>query len=99
MKPVPRPSGSASNPSLERHETERTPMSTDDVWILGIHMTKFGKHPDKDVVDLACEAAQAALADGGVGMRDMGVLAAGNLMGGASPIGQNIQKQLGQTGI
>ena len=29
----------------------------DNVWILGIHMTKFGKHPDKDTVDLAAEAA------------------------------------------
>ena len=59
----------------------------DDVWILGIHMTKFGKHPDKDVIDLAAEAAMGALADGGVTMKDMGILAAGNLMGGAAPIG------------
>jgi acetyl-CoA acyltransferase len=72
---------------------------SEDVWILGIHMTKFGKQPDKDTVGLAAEAARAALADGGVKMRDMGVLAAGNLMGGASPIGQLIQKQVGQTGI
>ena len=34
---------------------------SDDIWILGIKMTKFGKHPDKDVVDLASEAAMAAL--------------------------------------
>ena len=46
----------------------------DDVWILGIHMTKFGKHPDKDTVDLAAEAAIGALADGGVTMKDIGVL-------------------------
>ncbi len=71
----------------------------DDVWILGIKMTKFGKHPDKDTVDLAAEAALGALADGGVTMKDMGVLAAGNLMGGAGGIGQQIQKQIGQTGI
>ena len=70
----------------------------DDIYILGIRMTKFGKHPDKDVVDLASEAAMAALADGGVTMADMGVLAAGNLMGSGS-IGQQIQKQIGQTGI
>jgi acetyl-CoA acetyltransferase len=69
------------------------------VWILGINMTKFGKHPDKDTVDLAAEAAQAALADGGVTMADMGVLAAGNLMGGGLGIGQALQKQIGQTGI
>jgi acetyl-CoA acyltransferase len=69
----------------------------DDIWILGIHMTKFGKHPDKDTVDLAAEAAMAALADGGVSMKDVGVLAAGNLMGGG--MGQFLQKQIGQTGI
>jgi acetyl-CoA acetyltransferase len=74
-------------------------MASDDIWILGISMTKFGKHPDKDTVDLATEAARAALADGGVAMREMGVLAAGNLMGGALPIGQMVQKQIGQSGI
>jgi acetyl-CoA acyltransferase len=71
----------------------------DDVWILGIHMTKFGKHPDRDTVDLAAEAARAALADAGVSMRQMGVLAAGNLMNAAAGIGQQLQKQIGQTGI
>ena len=74
-------------------------MARDDVWILGIHMTKFGKHPDRDTVDLAAEAALNALADGGVSMKDMGVLAAGNLMGAAAGIGQQLQKQIGQTGI
>jgi acetyl-CoA acetyltransferase len=71
----------------------------DDVWILGIHMTKFGKHPDLDTVDLAAEAAMAALADAQVSMKDMGVLAAGNLMGASGGIGQQLQKQVGQTGI
>jgi acetyl-CoA acyltransferase len=70
----------------------------DDIYILGIHMTKFGKHPDKDVVDLGAEAARAALKDGGVSMKDMGVMAAGNLMGGGG-IAQQLQKQIGQTGI
>ncbi len=73
-------------------------MASDDIWILGIHMTKFGKHPDKDVVDLGAEAIQAALKDGGVTMKDVGVMAAGNLMG-AGGIGQQLQKQIGQTGI
>jgi acetyl-CoA acetyltransferase len=71
---------------------------SEDIWILGISMTKFGKHPDKDTVDLASQAAMAALADGGVTMRDIGVLAAGNLMGGGG-LGQQLQKQIGQTGI
>jgi len=72
---------------------------SDSVWILGIYMTKFGKRPDKDTVDLAAEAAQSALADAGATMADIGVLAAGNLMGGGLGIGQALQKQVGQTGI
>jgi acetyl-CoA acetyltransferase len=72
---------------------------SDDIWILGIHMTKFGKHPDRDTVDLACEAVKGALTDGAVRMHDMGVLAAGSLMSGGLGIGQAIQKQAGQTGI
>jgi acetyl-CoA acyltransferase len=72
--------------------------ASDEIWILGIRMTKFGKHPDKDTVDLAAEAAMAALADGGVTMKDMGVLAAGNLMG-MGVMAQELQKQIGQTGI
>jgi len=74
-------------------------MASDDLWILGIHMTKFGKHPDQDLVDLASEAVLGALADGGVTMRDMGVIGAGNLMAANAGIGQQVQKQLGQTGI
>jgi acetyl-CoA acetyltransferase len=74
-------------------------MASDDVWILGIHMTKFGKHADKDTVDLAAEAAMGALRDGGANMKQMGVLAAGNLMGASAGIGQQLQKQIGQTGI
>ena len=72
---------------------------SDDVWILGITMTKFGKHTDEDTIDLAAEAVHGALADGGVTMGDMGILAAGNLLGGAGGIGQSLQKQIGQTGI
>jgi acetyl-CoA acyltransferase len=73
-------------------------VASGDVWILGIAMTKFGKRPDKDRVELAAEAALAALKDGDVTMADMGDLAAGNLMGGGD-LGQLLQKQIGQTGI
>jgi acetyl-CoA acetyltransferase len=72
-------------------------MATDDIWILGIHMTKFGKHPDKDIIDLASEAALAAIADSGISMKEIGILGFGNLMGQNS--GQMLQKQIGQTGI
>jgi acetyl-CoA acyltransferase len=73
--------------------------ASDEVWILGIQMTKFGKHPDLDTVDLAAEAAMGALADAGVTMADIGVIAAGNLMNASAGIGQQLQKQIGQTGI
>ena len=74
-------------------------MAADDLWILGIHMTKFGKHPEMDLIDLASEAVMGALADGGVEMRDMGVIGAGSLMHANAGMGQQLQKQLGQTGI
>ncbi|MBW2268147.1 MAG: thiolase family protein [Deltaproteobacteria bacterium] len=72
---------------------------SEDVYILGIKMTKFGKHKELDTLDLASEATLAALKDGGVTMKDMGIIAAGNLMSGPLPIAQTIQKQCGQTGI
>ncbi len=73
--------------------------ASDEVWILGIQMTKFGKHPELDTVDLAAEAAMGALSDAGVTMADIGVIAAGNLMNASAGIGQQLQKQIGQTGI
>ena len=69
----------------------------ENVWILGIHMTKFGKHKDKDLLDLGAEAAIGALQDAGVTIADIGVIGAGNLMG-APGFGQLLQKQIGQTG-
>jgi acetyl-CoA acetyltransferase len=52
-----------------------------------------------DLVDLASEAVLGALGDAGVEMKDMGVIGAGCLMGASGGIGQQLQKQLGQTGI
>ena len=69
-----------------------------DIWILGISMTKFGKRPDRDAVGLGVDAATAALADAGVSVADIDVIAAGNLLG-APGYGLAVQKQLGQTGI
>jgi acetyl-CoA acetyltransferase len=74
-------------------------MTDDAVWILGASMTKFGRYPDKDVIDLGAEAALAALDDGGVTIQDMDVLAAGCLAEASAGVGQRLQKQIGQTGI
>ena len=73
--------------------------NADDIWILGIHMTKFTRYKDKDLIDLGAEAAMAALDDGGVTIQDMDVMAAGCLGEAAGGVGQRIQKQIGQTGI
>ena len=69
------------------------------MWVLGTHMTRFGRYPDQDVVDLAAEASMAALDDGNVTIHDMDVLAAGSLFNAGTGVGQRIQKQIGQTGI
>src|SRR5712675_233648 len=71
----------------------------DNVWILGTYMTKFGRHGDKDLIDLASESALGAMKDADVTMADIGVIAAGNLMAANAGIGQQLQKQIGQTGI
>jgi acetyl-CoA acyltransferase len=72
---------------------------SDDVWMIGVSMTKFGRQPDKDLLDLASEAALAALADGQVRIQEMDILAAGNLAEAGMAVGQRLQKQIGQTGI
>ena len=74
-------------------------ISDDSVWVLGTHMTRFGRYPEQDVVDLAAEASIAALEDGNVTIHDMDVLAAGSLFNAGTGVGQRIQKQIGQTGI
>jgi acetyl-CoA acyltransferase len=71
---------------------------SDALWIIGVAMTKFGRYPDKDLIDLGSEAALGALADAGLTIFDADVLAAGCLYE-TSGAGQRIQKQIGQTGI
>src|SRR6202142_1177010 len=70
-----------------------------DAWIIGASMTKFGRYPDKDSIDLASEAVLAALDDAGATIHDIQILAAGSLMEASNMLGQRLQKQIGQTGI
>jgi len=71
---------------------------SDNVWVLGASMTKIGRYPDKDIVDLAAQATFDALDDAGVSIFDMQVLAAGSLFSPGG-LGQPLMKQVGQTGI
>ena len=79
-------------------KSPKSNIADDSIWVLGTHMTRFGRYPDKDSVDLASTSAIAALEDGGVTIHDMDVLAAGCLLG-LRGMAQRIQKQIGQTGI
>src|SRR5438309_6050673 len=69
------------------------------VWVLGASMTKISRYPDKDLVDLASEAALDALDDGGVTMRDMQVMGMGTMFQAMAGVGQTVQQQIGQTGV
>lgn len=42
------------------------------VYVVGVGMTVFGRHPDKSVYDLASEAIESALADAGASKADIG---------------------------
>src|SRR3954453_13795967 len=70
----------------------------ENVWVLGAAMTKFGRYPEGDVLDLASNAALGAMADGGATIHDMNVMAVGCQFEPFT-LGQKIQKQIGQTGI
>ena len=72
---------------------------SESVWVLGAAMTKIGRYPDKDLIDLGAEAALDALDDAGVSMRDMQVMGVGNMFQAMAGLGHSIQQQIGQTGI
>ncbi len=74
-------------------------MSGDDIWIIGASMTPFGRHDDKDLIDLASTAARSALADADATIGDVDILTMGNVYEANSHNGQRLQKQIGQTGI
>lgn len=74
-------------------------MSHGDVWIIGTAMTKIGRFPELDTIDLASSAALRALADADLDMGAIQLLAVGNVNEASSHVGQRLQKQIGQNGI
>jgi len=72
---------------------------SDDVYILGIDMIKFGRFPDKKVEQLGAQAALMALDDAGLTIQDMQALYCGNLGQASGMVGQRILHEIGQTGI
>jgi len=70
-----------------------------DVYVVGVGMIKFGRYPEKDVSELAGEAALLALKDAAMTINDIQLLASGNLLQANAMVGQRILQQIGQTGI
>ncbi|MDT0634568.1 thiolase family protein [Spectribacter hydrogenoxidans] len=73
-------------------------------YIAGVGMTRFGKHPDRDLKSLAAEAVQAALADAGpaVGAPEIayvGTAGAGAITGQTCVPGQVVLRAMGLGGI
>jgi len=59
-------------------------------------MLKYGRYPDKTVMDLGSEAVIAALKDANMTMKDIQMVGSGNL---SQPVGQAIMRSVGQTGV
>lgn len=53
------------------------------VYVIGVGMTPFSRHPDLSVRDLATRAVRAALEDAGLGPEDIGAIAFANAVQGA----------------
>jgi acetyl-CoA acetyltransferase len=72
--------------------------------IVGVGMTQFGRHPEKSLKQIACEAARAALADARIGAEALEAVfasnsAAGLLTGQESVRGQVCLKDAGIGGV
>jgi len=70
-----------------------------DVYITGVGMTVFGKHPDRSLRDLGGEACLAALRDAGVQPKEIEAGYCGNALGpvlqGETSVGQNVFWEVG----
>jgi acetyl-CoA acetyltransferase len=69
-----------------------------DVWIAGVGMTKFGKHPDRTAADLGTEAVLEAIADAGIDPRRIEAAYCGHVFQGMVT-GQRILANVGLAGI
>jgi acetyl-CoA acetyltransferase len=69
-----------------------------EVYVLGVGMTQFGKHPDRDATDLGTEAVQDALRDASIDPRRIEAAYCGHVFQGMVT-GQRILAQLGLAGI
>ena len=69
-----------------------------DVFVIGADLIKFGRYPDRTPAQLGAEATLLALDDAGLTVHDIEVVYASSTFNAASMIGQQVLKQIGQTG-
>jgi len=72
---------------------------SEDVYVVGIDMIKFGRFPERSVPNLAAESALLALDDAGLKIQDIQALWSGNLGQASAMVGQRVLQEIGQTGI
>ena len=72
---------------------------SNDVYVLGVDMIKFGRFPDRTVPEIAAEAALLALDDAGLSIGDVQAYYSGNLYQASSMVGQRTLQLIGQTGV
>jgi acetyl-CoA acetyltransferase len=70
----------------------------DEVYVLGVGMTRFGKHPDRDAADLGTEAVRLAIADAGIDPREVEAAYCGHVYQGMVT-GQRVLARVGLAGI
>ena len=70
-----------------------------DVYVVGADLSKFGRYPDHTPAQLGAQAALLALDDAGLTVHDLDVVYASSTYNAASMIGQQVLKQIGQTGV
>lgn len=86
-----------------KHENLKAGSLT-DIYIAGIAMTRFGRHLERSLEDLACEALKGALTDAGCNKNDIGVafysgITNGSLQGQTAIPGQVVLGKIGIEGI
>ncbi len=69
-----------------------------DVHVVGVGMTRFGKHPDRDAADLGSEALLEAIGDAGIDARAVEAAYCGHVFQGMVT-GQRVLAQVGLAGL
>ena len=72
---------------------------SNDVYVVGTDMIKFGRFPERSVPELGAQAALMALDDCGLTIQDMQAVYSGNLFEASAGVGQRILREIGQTGV